>query len=486
MKRIISLVMVLALALSMCTVPVSAAKTSKVWDGSADTSWYTGKKRSYDISTPSQLAGLSKLVNGGNSMSGVVINLTADLVMNDTSDWTSWKTKAPKNTFTPIGLSGNPAKGYTAFAGVFNGNGHAIKGLYVNNGYVGGLFGYLYGGVVSNVIIDESVIISYDNGKGKGNYAGGIAGIAEGALINMCENNGYVRAIGPGTIEYGDREAYAGGIVGSMHSENASFAALGAVFAATGVWVNPAILASGNGGIIKSSGVMNCISSGDVYVSTGTVGYLGGIAGWGNNGDIRNCVSWNSYEWQKGKKIFGKYRGTIYGGNICGGASNCSVSNCAYWKLDELTAIGQDLKSSVVSVNRDATGYTPDNMRSEEFAKKYSDEYTYTTGDWRIYLSCDKRKASGGSSSAANASSVSISRSNGKITIKWGKTANAAGYRVCYLKSNGKYAVLTNTTGTSATLKGLKSGTKYTMLIQAKFKDGTVKTIKDGKFSFTA
>lgn len=485
MKKVISLIMVMALALSMCTLPVNAAKASKVWDGSVDTSWYTGKKTSYNISTPSQLAGLAKLVNNGNPMEGVMINLTADLVMNDTSNWKNWRTKAPKNKFTPIGLSGNPGKGYTAFAGVFNGNGHTIKGLYVYNGYVAGLFGYLYGGVVSEVIIEESVIVSYDNGKGKGNYAGGIAGIAEGAVINKCEYNGSVWAIGPDDKANGDREAYVGGIVGSIHSENASFAALGAVFAATGVWIHPAILADGNGGIIKSSGIMNCISSGDVHIYTGALGYMGGVAGWGNNGDIRNCVTWNSYEWKLGKPFFGKYYGKVYGGTICGGASNCSVSNCAYWKLEGLTAIGEDWKSSVVPVNRDAAGYAASQMRSAEFAKKYGDEYTYTKGDWRIYLSCDKRKDSGSSSSDTGASSVSLSKSNEKTTIKWGKTANATGYRVCYLKSDGKYAVLTNTTGTSVTLK-LKSGTKYTMMIQAKSKDGTYKTITGGKFSFTA
>ena len=87
MKKRTAILLTFAIAVTEFIVPADAATKTKIWNGKADTSWYTGKKTSYDISTPEELAGLSKLVNSGKSMEGVIINLTADLVMNDTKDW---------------------------------------------------------------------------------------------------------------------------------------------------------------------------------------------------------------------------------------------------------------------------------------------------------------------------------------------------------------------------------------------------------------
>lgn len=290
MKRAISLILAVFMALTLCAVPVSAATASKVWDGKVSTSWYTGKKDSYDISTPAQLAGLAKLVNEGRLADNVVINLTSDIVLNNTKGWENWYTNPPKNKFTPIGLSGDPINGYSAFRGLFNGNGHTISGLYVKNYRIAGLFGYLDRACVSNVIIKESVIIGYDDGKteltNNGVFAGAIAGIAEGSVINQCENDGLVYAVGPSDVFSGDRTAYAGGIVGSMHTENVSQAVLAGGFAMFGVFYNPAIFTDGKGGLIKNSGVVNCVNFNTVTAICANSAYSGGIAGWGNNGII--------------------------------------------------------------------------------------------------------------------------------------------------------------------------------------------------------
>lgn len=56
---------------------VSAA-SSKVWDGTADTSWFQGDLDYYEISTAEQLAGFAQLVNEGNSFKNVTICLTND------------------------------------------------------------------------------------------------------------------------------------------------------------------------------------------------------------------------------------------------------------------------------------------------------------------------------------------------------------------------------------------------------------------------
>ena len=476
MTRLISIIITLALALSMCTVPVGAAKTTKVWDGSVDTSWYTGKKTSYDISKPSQLAGLSELVNSGKSMEGITINLTADLIMNDTTDWTSWDQKAPKNNFTPIGHPQSPISGYYPFSGCFNGNGHSISGLYIKSYHTAGLFGYISNSIVTQVIIKDSCIIAYDDGRklvNKSVNAGAIAGLAENSVISRCENSG--RVYGWITKELlSGRDIRVGGIAGAMEKVNLSEELLGLALAAGGVFYNPAIITDGSGSRLKPSSIVDCINNGNVTAQGEGSQYSGGILGLGQLGTIKNCLSL--------QPVYGKKSGAIIGITY-----NCYLSNCyKYSGLKAINGIGDNWSTSAagkVTDNVEAKNY--DEVTSKAFAKLLGTQFTYVTKD-RPHLSCEKNISSGSSSSKSNSSSVSISKKNGKITLKWDKVSNAAGYRICYLKSNGKYAVLTNTTSTSVTLKSLKSGTKYTMIIQAKFKDGTTETIPNGKFTFTA
>ena len=131
LKNKIRKLLALVLAGVMITgmeIPVHAAT---VWTGGVDTSWYTGNKSSYDISTPEQLAGFAKLVRDAaheDRFRGVTINLTDDIILNDTSSIAAWSKNAPANVWDPIGRIGSPVMGYCPFAGCFNGNGHTISG----------------------------------------------------------------------------------------------------------------------------------------------------------------------------------------------------------------------------------------------------------------------------------------------------------------------------------------------------------------------
>jgi len=389
MQRIISLFLALLISFSLCAVPVSAETKSAVWDGTVSTAWFTGKKDGYSISTPSQLAGLAKLVNEGNPMEGVVINLTADLVMNNTDGWKDWYKNPPKYKFTPIGRSGNAVKGYFPFSGIFNGNGHSISGLYVNNYREAGLFGLLCGGCVSNLIIKQSVIIGYDDGKTQavntGVYAGAVAGIADRSVINMCENDGLVYSRGPSDIFCGDRTAYAGGIVGSMHKEILSQEVLSGGLAMFGVFYNPAIFTDGKGGLIKGSGVVNCINFGSVTAICVNTAYSGGIVGSGSIGDVRNCLNL----WQPSVRVENSRKGII--GQIAGYMSNCNMSNCYYWcDKKSLRAVGDDMKSSVVDVKREATACGNDDIISKALAEKLGTAFVYVKDD-KPYIASDLR-----------------------------------------------------------------------------------------------
>ena len=118
MKRIL-------LSLLFALVALTGLQAQTIWDGTADTSWYNETSIEFEISTAEQLAGLAELVNNGNYFGDKTILLTADIVLNDTSNWENWESSAPENTWTPIGLDWG-----IEFYGTFDGQGHTVSGVY--------------------------------------------------------------------------------------------------------------------------------------------------------------------------------------------------------------------------------------------------------------------------------------------------------------------------------------------------------------------
>ena len=187
----------------------------------------------YLISTADELRLFASMVNGGQT--SINAKLTADIELNNTTNWKNWETTAPANSWTPIG-----DRSYH-FTGTFDGQGHTISGLYVNGSdysiYNVGLFGCLEdGGTVENVGVTKSYMQSSD-------YTGGIVGLMYGGTIRNCYCTGIVRCQGYGgggivgmsygydnstiencyfagriSSEYGSAEMI-GPIVGGMHAE---------------------------------------------------------------------------------------------------------------------------------------------------------------------------------------------------------------------------------------------------------------------------
>lgn len=130
----------------------------------------------YQISTADQLKLFRDIVNGtgGQALNrGACAVLTADIDLNN-EPWT------PIGKYTDDGTN-NP------YTGTFNGQGHTIKGLYVNLPDAAvGLFGCLNGAAVRNLTVD-----GYVQGC---NTVGGIAGkasanIAVPSTVENCRNN---------------------------------------------------------------------------------------------------------------------------------------------------------------------------------------------------------------------------------------------------------------------------------------------------------
>lgn len=138
---------------------VSAA----VWTGNSNTNWLKNNNdyinyKSFNISTPEELARLSELVNSGKDFSGKTINLKADLFLNDTTKGTNgkWPNKTD-HRWEPIGTPGHQ------FKGTFDGNNYKIFGLYTRSTTYGarGLFGSATGAKIQNVHLVGGSAYSY-------------------------------------------------------------------------------------------------------------------------------------------------------------------------------------------------------------------------------------------------------------------------------------------------------------------------------------
>lgn len=109
-----------------------------VWDGTEDLSWYTANPDAeiFHIATAEQLAGLASL-SSKEDFEGCTILLTANLILNERvkidGDYNVRNDKKLRK-WTPI----------HNFRGTFDGRGHVISGLYINNPSenLQGLFGY--------------------------------------------------------------------------------------------------------------------------------------------------------------------------------------------------------------------------------------------------------------------------------------------------------------------------------------------------------
>lgn len=180
------------------------------------------------------------------------------------------------------------------FTGCFDGNGHNIKGLNVNEpsgSYQGyGLFGYVTGSVV-DVNVEGSVLAIKTN-------VGGIVGYADGAFIKDCGFNG--------SVSGGYR---VGGIVGYANggTEISVCYSSGSVTAEDGI----------SGGIVGNltGNLTDCFSSAEVSGIYNVGGIIGGV---NNNPTVKNCIF-------AGKV---KYEDSHHGG--ISGQEGGSYTNCYY------------------------------------------------------------------------------------------------------------------------------------------------------------
>ena len=166
-----------------------------VWNGSVDTSWFDPAcpKSEYVLTTAAQLAGLAKLVNEATDVlkpfQDITIKLGADIVLNNGTFNVSengdpiYNGAAVSETNQPkiwpvigerwaIGNGRATSIDKNVFWGNFDGQGHTISGLYVNDDVqMAGLFSLFAGNELKNL----NIINSYFRAESRiGSFAGAV------------------------------------------------------------------------------------------------------------------------------------------------------------------------------------------------------------------------------------------------------------------------------------------------------------------------
>ncbi|MBR5433673.1 MAG: T9SS type A sorting domain-containing protein [Bacteroidales bacterium] len=249
----------------------------------------------FQIATKADLDFFSDYVNTSNPSAKAV--LVADIVYNDdllnkiTIDSVNVATVNEEGTV----YTWQPIANINNFTGSFDGQGHSITGLYINEGSPAGLFAQIgSGSTIENVIIKDSYI--------RGTICGGIAAKADGSTITNCavENSYVVGSAIRGT----------GGMVGNSASENTVIqhcyntstiysstydvgGILGYGFATINNCYNQGSAHGGDdtGGIVgdfRGGSATNCYNSGNITCVTS---YVGSIVGYNPSTTISNCYS---------------------------------------------------------------------------------------------------------------------------------------------------------------------------------------------------
>ena len=233
------------------------------WENGNASSTLPQKDGIYQIGTAEELRLLSYLVRKGNTFSGKVIYLTADIDLQN-------------ELWLPIGGQ-DESKTYS-FRGTFDGRGYVIRNLYsteYDNTYAG-LFGYVYGATIQNTGIESGLVVAREK-------AGGLIGTMDnsGKILN-CYNKATVYA-----------NSMAGGFVGMVgkegHIENCYN---------TG-WISTKIMGNSTAAFVgyyssaaKDTLIKNCYNVGNYYAFVGSINVAA-------TGTVSNCYSVGTVKFYK-------------------------------------------------------------------------------------------------------------------------------------------------------------------------------------------
>ena len=321
----------------LLSLPVVASANGETtyWSdsGNYDTSWYyeNTSAEAFVLSSAEELAGLSVLVNNGNTFSGKTVKLGADINL-DGHNW------------TPIGkyVSESDNK---PFAGSFDGQGYVISNMVASGNY-SAFFSYVIAGaVIKNIVIKNLNLTGLQYIAGIVAYANATDGeiSLENCTVNGEISNGsYIAAIisyiktGNGKMDIKNCTNYArvnchmysGGIIGYIESDNNSSDKKVTISNC----YNYELVYGGNnayccGGIVGYATDVKferCVNFADVrgnaYSDDNGAAFFGGICGRGLRSDFVDCANYGAIS-------------AFYVGGMTYGNRNTAVNCVSYGEL---------------------------------------------------------------------------------------------------------------------------------------------------------
>ena len=479
-KRMVSLLLVLVMLLGLLP---TAALAAPVGGGSGTA------EDPYLIATAQELVDFRDAVNDSakKSTSKLCAKLTANIDLGN-------------EAWTPIGKMTNTYSDYVAFGGVFDGDGHTISRLKIDNSaQYQALFGYVKGGTIKNLTVEGSVTTATTSSA----YAAGIVAYGNPVTMETCMNRVTVTVT---------QKGYAAGV--------AAYANTGSTITGCTNQGNISGVGGYLGGIVgTASGVTitNCINNGDVVDSRRSDTYpygVGGIAGsaisasritnCGNAGAVtshlKNTGGVVGYFAGTAEKCFnsGNVTGIYATGGIVGNISsaNTSVTDCyntgsilcnaptAQYKDSNAKGVGGIVgnpgstsnKGNVVTncynagtiTNADAatTDITVGGVIGSSSAKSYSGEATgLITAENCYYLAADGLNGDGANAEAAGVTSKTAEelKASGMAALLGGSYIDqAGGYPMLgWQDPNAEYTVTFTLSPSTAALTVWQGETTY-------------------------
>ena len=235
----------------------SFADTSNPVTVTVDTYWFDGNQTSYTLDSVAEFRGFQKLA-AKNNFHNIEIKLGTNIDLN--SGWEAGET-APTTVWTPIGRLATNADSIIPFRGTFNGQGHTIKGIYVNSGSDRiGLFAATGAdAVIKDFTLENSYIKSTkDSNTGA---VGSVVGRLGGTL-DTIKSSAIVKMSGA---------QYAGGLVGDINT-------MGAII--TNCWFDGSVSGAGGHHALLLGGVQGATTCDITHcLATGTIAFGGDTGG---------------------------------------------------------------------------------------------------------------------------------------------------------------------------------------------------------------
>jgi len=342
--------------------------SDQIWNGSdSDRSWYDDGADSFTISTAAELKGFADIVNIDDKMfAGKTVTLGADIDLDG-------------HIWVPIGnYVSDPVR--SAFKGTFDGDGHTVYNLYIDEGYTArsgsawmGFFTMVRdNATIKNLTLADARLNLLDNP----NQAGILAAMLYDSHVINCHVSGTIVTVNPSKW-LGNGE-YIGGMIGAVHSE--TYASMSRCSADV---IMDCYGQASAGGLVGTAGfngyskpnakidISDCFTTGIIKVSTkneqflvaGLIGFMGDIYG----GVTTKSVSlFNSYSTAE---IISS-EASILTSNIAINARGGFVEKC-YWDTSIHTMAGILEGGGITAANNQ--GKTTTEMRSAAFVDLLND-----------------------------------------------------------------------------------------------------------------